>query len=65
MHSGASNPHQPRATAPLEGLLKHLPEADAEAIQVEVDRLIQSALSEARLAHQQDVRDAHQSHQQS
>lgn len=65
MHPGASNPQQPRATAPLEGLLKHLPEADAEAIQVEVDRLIESALSAARLAHQQDLRDAHQSHQQS
>ena len=64
MHSGASNPHQSSAAAPLEGLLKHLPEADAGAIQVEVDRLIQSALSEARLAHQQDLRDAHQSHQQ-
>ena len=43
MHSGASNPQQPRAAAPLEGLLKHLPEADAEAIQVEVDRLIRNA----------------------
>jgi transposase len=64
MHSGASNPHQPRAAAPLEVLLKHLPEADAGAIQTEVDRLIQSVLSEARRAHQQDLRDAHQSHQQ-
>ena len=63
MHSGASNPFQPRTAAPLERLLKHLPEADAGAIQTAVDRLIQSVLSEERLAHQQDLRDAHQSHQ--
>lgn len=64
MHSGASNPHQPRATAPLEGLLKHLPESDAGTIQTEVDRLIQSVLSEARRAHQQDLREAHGAYQQ-